>query len=435
MYRKYLFFLFSILFSYYSFSQNPGYQIKISIEGMKDKVVYLSGYYGTENIIYDSAKVKNGKLIVFTSEDKVLPSGLYELTNKEGYIYMDFLIDQSRSFSVSTSLNTISSKREYINSDENLFYFEFLKMMQLKGEISTAYLKSMIEISPNSLLSKYLKANFLQVEVPDIFYPDGVTLDTIAQYQYWKKHFFDYVDFSDSRLLRVESDFRISDYFLEYVIQNTDEIIREIDNFISKSKINPEINKYCLSYLYRIFDDCNPSHDPILVYLYDTYCQNGTCDWLDEFSFNRFKKEVNRKRKILPGQIVPPLVAYDAQHKSISTKDINHKYIILWFWDPDCDECVELTPQLRDFYDIYKDYYDLEIYAVSITYDYDRWDDFILKNQLTWINVSYAIGEPNYDFVDYFDLITTPGIYIINSKHKIIARQFPLDELHEKLGN
>lgn len=129
------------------------------------------------------------------------------------------------------------------------------------------------------------------------------------------------------------------------------------------------------------------------------------------------------------------MVAYDAQHNSVSTKDIKHKYIILWFWDPDCDECVELTPQLRDFYDIYKDYYDLEIYAVSITDDYDRWDDFIRKNQLTWINVSYAIGEPNYDFVDYFDLITTPGIYIINSKHKIIARQFPLDELHEKLGN
>jgi len=402
---------------------------------MKDKVVFLTGYYGTENIIYDSCKVKSGKLIVFTSQDKVLPSGLYELTNKEGHIYMDFIIDQSRTFSISTSLNTIDSQREYINSDENIFYFEFMKMMQRKGEISNDYLKSLIEISPYSLLSKYLKANYLQVDVPDILFPDGVTLDTIAQYKYWKKHFFDYLDFSDSRLLRVKSDFHIREYFLEYVIQNSDEIIEEIDSFILKSSINQEINKFCLSYLYNIFDDCNPSHDAVLVHLYDTYCTNGTCDWLDEFSFNRFKKEVDRKRKILPGQIVPPLVAYDAQHNAVSTKDCKHKFIILWFWDPDCDECVELTPKLRDFYDIYKDYYDLEIYAVSITDDYDRWDRFIRENQLTWINVSFAIGEPNYDFVDYFDLITTPGIYIINAKHKIIARQFSLDELHEKLGN
>ena len=435
MYRKYICLLFVVLLFHSSFSQNPGYQIKISIEGIKEKTLYLSGYYGTEKIVYDSAKVKNSKIAVFESQEKVLPSGLYEVTDKSGNIYMDFIVDQSRNFSVFTSLNTIASQREYVNSEENIIYFEFMKMLQLKAAISNDYLKSLIEISPNSLLSKYLKANYLQVNIPEIFMSDGVTIDTIAQYKYWKKHFFDYFDFSDSRLLRLKSDFHISDYFLEYVIQNPDEIIEEMDSFLAKSKINPEINKYCLSYFYRIFDDCNPIHDAVLVHLYDTYCSNGECDWLDEYSFKRFKKEVDRKRKILPGQIVPPLVAYDVQHNAVSTKDIKHKYIILWFWDPDCDECVELTPQLRDFYDIYKDYYDLEIYAVSITDDYERWDHFIQENQLTWINVSFAIGEPNYDFVDYFDLITTPGIYLINSSHKIIARQFPLDELHEKLGN
>jgi protein-disulfide isomerase len=53
------------------------------------------------------------------------------------------------------------------------------------------------------------------------------------------------------------------------------------------------------------------------------------------------------------------------------------------------------------------------------------------KYHLEWFNTSYAIAEPNYDAAIYFNFADTPAIFIIDKKHTIVARQFPLDELFE----
>jgi thiol-disulfide isomerase/thioredoxin len=107
------------------------------------------------------------------------------------------------------------------------------------------------------------------------------------------------------------------------------------------------------------------------------------------------------------------------------------KYTVLWFWDPDCEHCVEYTPKLCEFYTKYNELYDFEVIAYSVTEDYDRWKKLIAEYQLYWYNTSYVIQEPNYDVVEYFNFNDTPAIFIIDKQHKIVARQFPVDELFE----
>ena len=142
---------------------------------------------------------------------------------------------------------------------------------------------------------------------------------------------------------------------------------------------------------------------------------------------------VDRKRRLLPGAVVPPLEAYDSDGNILKTKDISSDYIVLWLWDPDCDDCVEQTPKLYDFYKKNRDLYNFEVYAISITEDVDRWRAFIESNHLDWQNVSFGKGEPNYNFADYFDVLTTPGIFLIRKDHTIVASQFPLEELQDHL--
>ena len=60
---------------------------------------------------------------------------------------------------------------------------------------------------------------------------------------------------------------------------------------------------------------------------------------------------------------------------------------------------------------------------------------FLRGSHDNWMNGSYSMGEPNYDLVDFFDLLATPGIFIIDKNHKIIARQFPLSKLGEIFEN
>ena len=89
------------------------------------------------------------------------------------------------------------------------------------------------------------------------------------------------------------------------------------------------------------------------------------------------------------------------------------------------------TPQLHQFYLENADKYDFEVFAVSITEDIDRWKKTCKEMGLSWINTCYAMGEPNYDFINYFNILTTPGSFLIDKDHKIIMRSFSLDELQD----
>jgi hypothetical protein len=85
---------------------------------------------------------------------------------------------------------------------------------------------------------------------------------------------------------------------------------------------------------------------------------------------------------------------------------------------------------MYDFYSKYQELYHFEVIACSVTEDYDRWIKFT-KDYPAWINTSYAIEMPNYDATDYFNFADTPAIFIIDKQHRIVARQFPLDDLFE----
>jgi len=215
---------------------------------------------------------------------------------------------------------------------------------------------------------------------------------------------------------------------------------------------NQEVVIYYLRKLFAIYLYNRPVFDTIPVWLFDNYYSKiantpvirypspitdsyynkiGT----ENLHFSAIedrviRKVIERKRRLLPGHIIPPLAAYNIDHQLISTDKIDKKYIIVWLWDPDCDHCLEETPKLNQFYENFHNIYQFEIFAVSVTDDFERWKKFIEDHKLQWLNASYAIDEPNYDFIDYFDILTTPAIYLINKSHVIIERQFSLDDIY-----
>ena len=51
--------------------------------------------------------------------------------------------------------------------------------------------------------------------------------------------------------------------------------------------------------------------------------------------------------------------------------------------------------------------------------------------KLVRTHLDETIREPNYDFINYFNILTTPGSFLIDKDHKIIMRSFSLDELQD----
>lgn len=434
MTKKYLISPILLFLSFFCFSQEQGYKIKITIEDIQDKILYITGNYGDESYIFDSVKVNKKGSFTLQHKQRHIPAGIYQVNNRKGETYFDFIIDRSRDFSITTSKDRFWEQFVVENSEENQLYYLFKKEYQYDVP-SNSYIENLLETSPEALLSKYIQAHYYELETPVFLMEDNFTTDVLAEYDYLIEHFFDNVDFSDPRLLRVPLDLKVDVYFSQLLVQHADTLNCEIDKFIARAKHNEEMEHYYLKYFYHLFDDGNPLHDAILVHLYDIYCHDHRCDWLDEQSSRRLYREVNRKRKTLPGQIVPPLEGVDFEGELFSTASIENSYFILWFWDPDCEDCLELTPELFEFYETFSELYDFEVVAISVTEDFERWSDFVTQNNFYWVNLSYALGEPNYDFIDYFDLITTPGIFLLSKEHKIIARQFSLDDLIYKFDN
>ena len=171
-----------------------------------------------------------------------------------------------------------------------------------------------------------------------------------------------------------------------------------------------------------------PTYDPVLLYLYDKY--DLPC-WLGDRA-RLAKRKMDVVRKLAPGAQIPELTAYDIDGKQHSTNEIQTKYTILWFWDPDCDHCQEETPILHDLYQKQADNLDFEVFAVEVNDDYDRWKAFSEKHGLSdWINLSTSMGETSVDYIEYFDIVTTPVILLIDNEknHAIIARQVTLEEV------
>lgn len=421
---------------------SKGYKIVIEIKDSKMDQLYLLGYYGGESFPFDSAKSSNGKYI-FDDSKKDIPVGIYSVITSKNQHLFDIMVEKSKFFKIVSSEKTPLLYQEIKQSDENVMFFEYQKAFESNQDLTP-----FMETSPGSFLSNYVKSKHLfdpNIFISGSLFNDNPTTSEDIDKQILK-HYFDQITLQDPRLLRTPLQLDISFYFVsifDTMISNESDYFEYIDDFLNRtidtnnrqSSLETQffyLKKIMQQYLYNA-----SKFDTLFVYLFDHYYKPELDRWsiFDESDQRIFESVVERKRRTLPGHIIEPIEVYDKDKNKLSTHQIKTDFTIIWLWDPDCDHCVQETPILYDFYQKHHLDYNFEVLAVSITEDHDRWIKFINDNQLNWMNGSYSMGEPNYDLVDFFDLLATPGIFIIDKNHKIIARQFPLSKLGEIFEN
>lgn len=418
----YILLLLLLLFSTsYVDAQKKDYKIRITIANAPTDKFYLVGYNGVEELVMDSALISKKGTAIF--QGTALASGFYRLTDTANRQYMELLVDQDRFFSIETSMKELPIKRRIKNSPENVTYFEFQKTLLstiLVPEQKEALMANFSEMSPKSLLSAFLRA---VSEDPQV---KAHSQDTF----FLAQHYYDHIDLNDERLLHAPFVAKkILDYFKHVVPQNADSLNKYVDIFFAGIE-NPSVREYYLGQLLELFDDhYQPEYEAVLVHVYDAYYVREEHSFLESNRARILKNRVKLLRKLLPGTKLPYLESYDKDGHVLSTKEVNAKYTLLWFWDPDCDDCVLLTPQLHEIYLQYHETYDFEVYALALVENYQQWQDFVNAKQLSWLNTSLAGGEPNYDVIEYFNIFTTPFILLLDANHKIVRKQFPVWDL------
>jgi len=426
-----------------------GYNISIIIKDVPDHYkLYLWDYdFGNWRLI-DSAEVRNGKASFrkkcsTKSNGDVkglIPKGFYDI-NGEDLFPFQMIINQQTVFDVEVDVHNPNhfSNHTFKKSDEN----QLMKTVNFTwNEHQDAFegAKAAVELTsamPQSFLGQYylLEAEILktaQSDDPAVYFAIGSASPSEFH------HILSLVDFTDARLCHTSSLLYpfIKEYLTSENRKSVDEIITEVDTILVRAARGGryQCGMYA-KWLYEIFDKTgDPYYEPVMLHIYDTYDRG----WISEGQERRIKRQMDRIRKLAPGAQIPELTAYDINGKQHSTNEIETKYTVLWFWDPDCDHCQEETPILHDIYQKQADELNFEVFAVEVNDDYDRWKAFSEKHGLNdWVNLSTSMGETSVDYIEYFDIVTTPVILLIDNEknHTIIARQVTLEELVKKMGD
>lgn len=446
-------------------SQNL-YKIEFKIKGWKDTTVYLGNYYGESTLLRDTAKVKNEQF-VFDGK-KPLAQGVYFLVLNKTKLF-DFVVGQNTFFSMETNVDDYVRNMVVKGDEDNKIFFEnlkfigqmskeaepFIKTLQdstlkedqkksAREEFSKfndkvgAFQKGIVDKYPKTITAKLIKAT-QQIEVPAPPKKADGSIDSTFQLRYYRQHFFDNFDLADDALIRLPRSFyteKMKEYLDKLFLPAPDTITKEINRLAAITKKNPETYKYFVYNCMVLYQQPEiMGLDEVFVNVYDKYFASGEMDyWITAPVKKNLKDHADKIRSSMIGRTGANLIMQDQNLQPRSMYDIKNKYTILYIFDPDCGHCREETPKLVDFYNKSKAKYNFEVYAVAADSSLAKMKNFIKEFKTPWITVNGPRSYIKEHYSKLYHSETTPTIYILDDKKKIIAKKLPVKQLDEFLS-
>lgn len=443
-----------------------GYQVDVTIKGLADSTLFLAYHYGDKQFLRDTIKLDRNGSGRFSGEKKV-DQGIYMIV-LPGNTYFEVLMTDDQVFSLQCTYNDYLRTLSFSGSQENTQFIKYqrgwsdlqqqssalgkriqankentdslkiLRQIQSDHEkVMKKYLKDVEEENKGTFLADLVRA-IRPVDIPEITLPAGTrnpdSIKWIRSNIYYKKHFFDNINLSDERMLRTPILYgKINEYFTNPFIQAPDSIIKEIDYVINKVKGNYKIFQFVAVYLFNHFRESEiMGHDAVMVKLADDIYLSGKADWVSKEFKEDLKKQIDLLRPNLIGKKAQNIVMDSYKGIYVDLYDIEKEFTILYFWEPDCGHCKEATPKLKAYYDKVKDS-GIEVFAVCTTSDKTKWSKYIDDNKLTWINGWDPERKSHYDY--YYNIQSTPTIYILDRNKKIIAKKLSVENIGPFIEN
>lgn len=489
---KKLSFVIAFFFASFFASAQSGYEITINMKNCPDTLAYLTYYQFDKTMIKDTCRsIKNGK-IVFTGKKK-LDKGIYSLVSQGKAIYFDFFVDdntQKLEMSTEASANlgkvltAVNSKDEndffrYVQfmNDQNKVFVDYKtqnKLLTKKDSLALNKKQREIEDGIQQYEEKFLadhkgtfignvmniKIDKLMKEVPKA---SNGRPDSIAQFNYYKKHFWDGIDFADDGTMR--NPFfknKISRYFENVVVKHPDSVSVEIDKIMSRTNPKSMMYKLLLAHFTYYYETTKMmGFDKVFVHMSDAYFKTGKADGIyeDPEIVTKIIKRADKIKPLLVGARAPDLSMIKAEDFSkmkamgfedaknseemtnvfyknvdqvqkmfVKLADVKAEYTILVFWDVDCSHCQKEIPILMEQYnELMKEKKDVKVYSVYMQHEGEKYLQYIADHKLPWINV--YDGAHYNNAIEKYDVYSTPVIYILDKNKVINAKRIDANQV------
>lgn len=409
--------------------QSNKYQIQGEIVGLKDTTLILGFYTGnkfgeTGGFAADTAYSKNGKFI-FQGKEK-LKGGLYFIIIPEQQP-LELIISEQK-FSFKTEFKNLLNITFY-KSKENPPFYEYVRFMQeIKREaapISTSlkaskgaekkklenklqeitkkvdtHKKNFIKKYPNMFFTKLIKipSNINDIEIPESPLDSTGNPDKFFPFQYYKKHFWDNIDFTDSRMIRTRVFHnKLKEFFEQLTVKHPDSIKLSADIIAKKAEVNNEIFKYIVHGITAKYEQPEiMGMQDVFVHMVENYYMQERCDWVNEEQLNKMIERAEKWAPNMLGKKAPEFIDQigrpfmkDTLGNLFTLANIKTDYLLLLFYSPDCGHCKKTIPKIQSIYDsLIRKKIDIKVFAVNNGFNKNEWIEFIRKyNTEDWINV------------------------------------------------
>jgi len=460
--------LFSLV-SFLCFAQN-GYEIMVTLKPFKNQYIYLGHYYGKQLPIIDSALLNDKSEAIFKGSKK-LGGGIYLVGYPDRAHHFEIAIDKNQKFSILADTAKIESA-VFQNSPENVEFKSYQQFMMKNGlaidsltkkrgngpAADSIKINSQIEainnrvkkyrndiISKNGdgLLAVLLKA----MKEPEVPVNDPAAKnDSMFAYKYYKKHYWDGVNFYDDRLARTPFfESRIDKYMEQLVYPSADSVIKEIDYMLGYASSNDEMQKFLLlKFVNRYLNQKYMWEDKVFVHLFEKYFSQQTYPWLTEAGKKTITNRAYSLMANIMGTEASDVELPDTAGKTTKLYSLQSPYTLVVIWDPMCGHCKEIVPRLDSAFNAKWKNMGLKFFALARETDGKKsdWLSFIHDHHLNqWTHVYYSkqadearttAGIPSYS--QLYDVQSFPTLYLLDKDKRIIAKKLTLEQIDEILA-
>lgn len=425
-------------------------------QGLKDSVLYLGRHYRDEMQLLDSVR-PTAKGYHFKGR-RALDRGIYALVRQDRKtVLTDFLVDDSRSFTLTGDTQMTATSIKVKGSKANALMFDYIITENAARHEADSLRKAGDQEAFSALVERMTayeeqadrrgKGNlYLQLvnlcEPPDV--PDSVK-DKAYYYRahYWEP-LYDKFPLSSELLYSPQLFNKMNVFFYGLLYRaDADTIIKELDQLMARLGDDTAMMRYVLQFIepryYR--STRNIGWDAVWCHIASEYILKGRCPWMKESEIYLTRQNYNRISQSIIGAHGKELwmldtTQIDAPEHWQSSHRQNARFVILWFWDPDCHHCQEQSAELKLLYDslAVQGVKPFEVYAVGYDSDVPKWKRYVKEHEFRWVNVGGT--QVNIDYQEAYNVHGAPTMIILNERRDIIMNKvLPIKSLMSFLDN
>jgi peroxiredoxin len=377
---------------------------------------------------------------------------------------VDFFISEGapQSFSLQWNLNEGLASAQFTGSPENQAWVEYIHFIQerqrrrqhlqqrLQSNMnrldSTALLNAEVETMNREVKNKWKEienaysgkmlalfiSSIRELEPPPITIADSsANMDSLYQnhyYMFFRDHFFDNYQLSSPYILQMPFYTQaLNTYFTRVLKFERQDTTERIAWLLGKLEENKPLYRYTVHELYDLYKNVPyPDLEGLYLDVGEKYIVNRPDMWDAEYVDKvAFSIELASMNPV--GAKATDLKLNDLTGNAISLYDVQAAYTVLYFFNPQCGACAEITPKVHETYQEYKNK-GVQVFSVYVDRDKEVWMNYVMSNKyFDWINVWDA--DETAGIYSKYDLHAIPMIYLLDEDKIIKAKDIRYDEL------